>query len=80
MHAYSTATGDQRPGWDAFDHLVQQAASRLSRPTVDTVAAELPAGISFHLIETTLRRATTNPGAVRYLPRTHQRHSQPAAA
>ncbi|OLT12969.1 hypothetical protein BJF79_03450 [Actinomadura sp. CNU-125] len=79
MYAYTTTTGDQCPGWDTFDRLVAQAAVGLPNATVDTIAAVLPAGISYHLIETTLRRTATTPSNVRHLPRTHHLGHQAAA-
>lgn len=72
MHAYTTATGDQRPGWDAFDHLVAQAAAKHAAATVDAIAESLPAGISYHLIEQALHHGSADDTNVRYLTTNHQ--------
>lgn len=60
---YSVGPGSRARGWDAFDRMVSWAVR--NRPgTFDTIAAALPEGIEFRLIEQSLRLAVAD-GRVR---------------
>lgn len=74
MLRYSTATGDEARGWDAFDAMVLWAASKCR--TYDGMLHELPDGISLHLVDRALELAVADglllqvvgDTDVRYLP------------
>jgi hypothetical protein len=56
--AYSTSTGDEARGWDAFDAMVLWAASK--RRTVAGMLYGLPAGIKPYLVRRSLEIAVAD--------------------
>jgi hypothetical protein len=76
MLAFTTATDDQPRGWEQFDSMVLWAVGQRPASTLDHVAAILPAGITYHLIDRALEGlcaagrvvGVIEYGAVRYKP------------
>ena len=58
MLRYSTESGAEARGWDAFDAMVLWAASE--RPTFDGMTQLLPEGLSFHLVHRALEFAVAD--------------------
>lgn len=65
MLAFTTDTRDQRLGWDAFDQMVLWAVAARPRQSFDDIAALLPAGVAYHLIESALDNTVGEGLAVR---------------